>query len=78
VSNADRKRLVWMAFEVEPDGTLGRSRVLYDGTRSLADRRGTADGLKVDMKGNIFGAGPGSTSSHRTVRCWAGSTSAET
>jgi gluconolactonase len=59
VSNADRERLVWMAFEVETDGTLGRSRVLYDGTRSLADRRGTADGLKVDVKGNIFGAGPG-------------------
>ena len=59
VSNADRERLVWMAFDVEADGTLGRSRVLYDGTRSLADRRGTADGLKVDADGNIFGAGPG-------------------
>jgi gluconolactonase len=59
VSNADRERLVWMAFEVESDGTLGRSRVLYDGTRTLAGRRGTADGLKVDAKGNIFGAGPG-------------------
>jgi gluconolactonase len=59
VSNADRERLVWMAFEVESDGTLGRGRVLYDGTKSLADRRGTADGLKVDAKGNIFGAGPG-------------------
>ena len=59
VSNADRKRLVWMAFEVKSNGTLGRSRVLYDGTESLADRRGTADGLKVDVNGNIFGAGPG-------------------
>jgi gluconolactonase len=59
VSNADRERLVWMAFEVKTDGTLGGSRVLYDGTKSLADRRGTADGLKVDAKGNIFGAGPG-------------------
>jgi gluconolactonase len=59
VSNADRERLVWMAFEVQSDGTLGRSRVLYDGTRSLADRRGTADGLKVDANGDIFGAGPG-------------------
>jgi gluconolactonase len=59
VSNADRRRLVWMAFEVNPDGTLGRGRVLYDGTESLADRRGTADGMKVDTQGNIFGAGPG-------------------
>lgn len=59
VSNADRARLVWMAFDVKSDGTLGASRVLYDGTRSLADRRGTADGLKVDASGNIFGVGPG-------------------
>lgn len=59
VSNADRTRLVWMAFPVRPDGTLGKGRTLYDGTQSLAGRRGTADGLKVDATGNIFGAGPG-------------------
>lgn len=59
VSNADRKRLVWTAFEVKPDGTLGKGRVLYDGTRSTEGRRGTADGMKVDSRGNIFGAGPG-------------------
>jgi gluconolactonase len=59
VSNADRQRLVWMAFEVKPDGTLSQGRVLYDGTKSLAPRRGTADGMKVDSRGNIFGAGPG-------------------
>lgn len=59
VSNADRRRLVWMAYEVKEDGTLGPGRVLYDGTVSMADRRGTADGMKVDEHGNIFGAGPG-------------------
>jgi len=59
VSNADRDRLVWLAFPVEDDGTLGRSRVLYDGTHSTAGRRGVADGMKVDIRGNIFGAGPG-------------------
>jgi gluconolactonase len=59
VSNADRQRLVWMAFEVKSDGSLGNSRVLYDGTSTLAGRRGTADGMKVDAGGNIFGAGPG-------------------
>ncbi len=59
VSNADRQRLVWMAFAVNPDGLLGRGRVLYDGTKSLAGRRGTADGMKVDAQGNVFGAGPG-------------------
>lgn len=59
VSNADRDRLVWLAFPVNGDGTLGRSRVLYDGTRSTAGRRGTGDGMKVDVNGNIYGAGPG-------------------
>ncbi len=59
VSNADRKRLVWTAFEVKPDGSLGKGRTLYDGTETMKDRRGTADGMKVDRRGNIFGAGPG-------------------
>jgi gluconolactonase len=59
VSNADRKRLVWVAFPVKKDGTLGPGRVLFDGTAAFAGRRGTADGMKVDAEGNIFGAGPG-------------------
>jgi gluconolactonase len=59
VSNADPRRLVWMAFEVKQDGTLARSRVFFDGTAAFANRSGTADGLKVDAEGNLFGAGPG-------------------
>jgi gluconolactonase len=59
VSNADRSRLVWMAYPVRPDGSLAAGRVLYDGTTTFAGRRGTADGMKVDAGGNIFGAGPG-------------------
>jgi gluconolactonase len=59
VSNADAHRLVWMAFEVMPDGTLGPSRVFFDGTTAFAGRPGTADGLKVDLDGNVFGVGPG-------------------
>jgi gluconolactonase len=59
VSNADAKRLVWMAYAVTPDGTLGPGRVFYDGTAAFAGRRGTADGMKVDARGNIFGVGPG-------------------
>jgi gluconolactonase len=59
VSNADRERLVWLAFPVKADGTLGSSRVLYDGTHSTRGRPGAADGMKVDGRGNIFGAGPG-------------------
>jgi gluconolactonase len=59
VSNADRRRLVWMAFPVKDDGAIEPGRVLFDGTQAFADRRGTADGMKVDADGNIFGAGPG-------------------
>ncbi len=59
VSNADRARLVWMAYPVKDDDSLGPGRVLFDGTTALAARRGTADGMKVDAEGNLYGAGPG-------------------
>jgi gluconolactonase len=59
VSNASAQRLVWMAFPVQPDGTLGTGRVFFDGTSAFAGRPGTADGLKVDVHGNVFGVGPG-------------------
>jgi gluconolactonase len=59
VSNADAGRLVWMAYAVQPSGTLAKGRVLFDGTTVFAGRRGTADGMKVDVYGNIFGVGPG-------------------
>jgi gluconolactonase len=59
VSNADAQRLVWMAYAVRPDGTLGPGRIFFDGTSAFAGRRGSADGLKVDARGNVFGAGPG-------------------
>ncbi len=59
VSNADAQRLLWIAFDVRANGTLGKGRVLFDGTRAFTGRRGTADGMKVDVHGNIFGVGPG-------------------
>ena len=59
VSNADARRLVWMAYPVTADGGLGAGRVFYDGTDALAGRRGTADGMKVDAWGNLFAVGPG-------------------
>ncbi len=59
VSNADAKRLVWVAFPVRDDGSLGQGRLFFDGTAAFAGRRGTADGMKVDRAGNLFGVGPG-------------------
>lgn len=59
VSNADARRLIWMAFDVNRDGGLGAGRVFFDGTEAFAGRRGTADGMKADARGNLFAVGPG-------------------
>jgi gluconolactonase len=44
------------AFAVRPDGTLANGRVLLDMSSSDPN---VADGLKVDVAGNIFCTGPG-------------------
>lgn len=59
ISNADRGNAVWLAFDVKSDGTLGKSRILFDGTAWTKAGKGVPDGLKVDRNGNIFAAGPG-------------------
>jgi gluconolactonase len=56
VDNTEPKKL-WMRYTVRPDGTLADAKVLYDAT---ADKRpGAPDGMKVDVEGNIYSAGPG-------------------
>ncbi len=63
VSNSDPKMAVWMAFEVNGDGTLSKGHVFYDATEFHKDlddgHRGLPDGMKLDKDGDIFGAGPG-------------------
>ncbi len=60
VSNAERARAVWMAFDVLGDGTLGEGRVFFDATEwARAGKKGVPDGLDVDRHGNLFTAGPG-------------------
>lgn len=60
VSNSDPKHAVWMAYELNPDGTVASERVFYDATSAVtAANPGVPDGLKVDKAGNIFGTGPG-------------------
>jgi len=44
------------AFDVRPDGTLTNSRILLD---MASSDPGVPDGLKVDLKGNVFCTGPG-------------------
>ena len=57
VSNSDARRKVWMRFEVQNDGGLGRGDVFYDVTSETAD--GLPDGMKVDQRGNLYCTGPG-------------------
>ncbi|MBZ5659858.1 MAG: SMP-30/gluconolactonase/LRE family protein [Acidobacteriia bacterium] len=47
----------YMRYEVQPDGTVANGKVFMDMTASKED--GVPDGMKVDQKGNIYGAGPG-------------------
>jgi gluconolactonase len=60
VANSDPERAVWMAFDVQDDGTLTNGRVLLDVTNLVGDDNpGLPDGLKVDKNGNLFATGPG-------------------
>jgi gluconolactonase len=49
-----------MAYDVQPDGSVANGRTFFD-AKPLRDqgRRGTCDGLKVDVQCNIWATGPG-------------------
>ncbi len=49
----------WFVFDVKEDGSLANKRVLLDGRSLVKNGPGGPDGMKVDRRGNIFGAGPG-------------------
>ncbi len=56
VDNTEPKK-IWMRYRVLPDGSLTEPKLLFDAT---SDRRpGAPDGMKVDVQGNIYSAGPG-------------------
>ncbi len=59
VSNADRGRAVWMAYDIRDDGTLTKGRVFFDATAQARTMKGAPDGMKVDREGHVFAAGPG-------------------
>jgi hypothetical protein len=48
-----------MAYDLAPGGAVARGRVLFDATDRARTRRGGPDGMKVDVGGNVFAAGPG-------------------
>ena len=57
VANSDASNKVWMAYDVQEDGTLANGRVFFDVNSETSE--GAADGMKVDVAGNIFATGPG-------------------
>ncbi|RPH77229.1 MAG: hypothetical protein EHM80_12965, partial [Nitrospiraceae bacterium] len=62
VSDVDPKRAAWLAYDVQPNGTVTNGRVFFDATRWRKDPFFGPDGFKVDRQGNIFGARPGGLS----------------
>ncbi len=56
VDSSEPKK-IWMRYRVLPDGTLADPKLLYDATAD--PRPGGPDGMKVDVEGNIYSAGPG-------------------
>ncbi|MCA9089749.1 MAG: SMP-30/gluconolactonase/LRE family protein [Planctomycetaceae bacterium] len=60
VAQSDPEAAIWKAFPINADGSLGKSRILYDATQHVKDGwPGLPDGMAVDQAGNIFGTGPG-------------------
>lgn len=56
VDNSEPEK-IWMRYRVQPDGSLTEPTVLYDATSDKLP--GAPDGMKLDMQGNIYSAGPG-------------------
>lgn len=54
---ADSGKKVWMRYRVLPDGSVTDGALFLDPTSDPA--KGVPDGLRLDEKGNIYGAGPG-------------------
>ena len=57
VDNWDEKRKVIMRYDVHPDGTLSDGQVFVDATKEPGED--AWDGMKIDLKGNLYLSGPG-------------------
>ena len=53
----DSASKTYWRFTVQPDGTLANKKLLID--MSASKETDVPDGIKIDQKGNIYGAGPG-------------------
>ncbi len=56
VANSDAANKVWMTYDIDEEGA-SNGRVFYDVNDQMEP--GAADGMKVDLAGNLFATGPG-------------------
>jgi len=64
VAQSDPSAAIWKAFPVQADGTLGKSKVVFDRTDFVGKQPGLPDGLKVDVQPANY-AGRGSSNRSR-------------
>jgi gluconolactonase len=57
LTNWDEKSKIIMRYEVEPDATLKSGRLFFDMTSAPGED--ALDGMKVDLRGNLYVSGPG-------------------
>jgi gluconolactonase len=57
VANWDERKKVVMRYPVKPDATLGAGELFFDMTAAPGDD--ALDGVKVDVRGNLYVSGPG-------------------
>lgn len=60
VANSDPHKAIWMAYDVEQDGTLANGRTFFDATDWVEQgKKGLPDGMAIDQSGNLYATGPG-------------------
>lgn len=59
VANSHGPRALWMAYQLNPDGTVRSKKVFKDVTKLVGKRKGMPDGMEVHSKGFLFATGPG-------------------
>jgi gluconolactonase len=60
VAVSDPEKPMVYAFDVKGDGTISNQRTFFDATALVAKKlKGLPDGIKIDLKGNMYLGGPG-------------------
>ena len=59
VAQSDGRAPIIRAYDLAEDGSVSNSRVFYDASELAGKLKGSPDGLKVDVSGNLFATGPG-------------------